>query len=356
MPSPLRILHLEDSPADAELVAAVLDEGGLDCRITRVDAQAAFEQALADGTDVILADYSLPSFDGAAALERARVKAPDVPFIFVTGALGEEKAVETLKSGATDYVLKHRLARLPGAVIRALRDRQRMYDQQRRVEQMAAVARLASAAAHELRNPLTSIKMLAQANLEDARAAGRPAGDWEVVEQEARRMERFLQSFLDFARPAKPQRAPTDLTAVVDSVLALTAGRARRQKVEMEFVKPGPLPVCDMDAGQIRQLLLNLVLNGLDAMPGGGRLRIEAGAGDGRVELRVIDSGAGIAPEIMPRLFEFFVSDKETGMGLGLAISRRIAEDHGGRLHAYNLPAGGACFCLELPAAGKIKG
>ncbi len=121
--TPVRVLHLEDNPLDAELVLAALKEGGVQASAVRVDTRADFEAALREGpVDVILADYSLPAFDGIAALQLARELRPEVPFIFVSGALGEELATETLRNGATDYVLKHRLERLAPAVLRALRE------------------------------------------------------------------------------------------------------------------------------------------------------------------------------------------------------------------------------------------
>jgi PAS domain S-box-containing protein len=121
--SPIHVLHLEDSPLDAELILASLADGGINCTVVRVDTRAAFLSALRSGpADLILADYSLPSFDGIAALHLAHDLCPEVPFIFVSGALGEELAIETLKNGATDYVLKHRLERLAPAVQRALRE------------------------------------------------------------------------------------------------------------------------------------------------------------------------------------------------------------------------------------------
>jgi len=116
----LRLLHLEDEPNDAELVAARLRADGLVCEIAVVDSRQQFEAALERPFDVILADDRLPSFDGNAALELARTRVPHVPFLFVSGTLGEEVAVERLKAGATDYVFKHRLSRLAGAIERAL--------------------------------------------------------------------------------------------------------------------------------------------------------------------------------------------------------------------------------------------
>lgn len=120
---PLRILHLEDNPKDVELVWAVLEADGLAYEITRAETRAEFEAALAQGAfDLIISDFALPSFDGLTALALVRERRPDVPFILVSGTLGEEQAVESLKSGATDYVLKGRPERLGAAVRRAVRE------------------------------------------------------------------------------------------------------------------------------------------------------------------------------------------------------------------------------------------
>src|SRR3989454_1734116 len=123
MKPPLRILHLEDNPADAELIQAILETEGIICDVTRVDTQADFFASIEHGGfDLILTDYTLPSFDGLSALKIALEKCPDVPFIFVSGTLGEEVAIEALKIGATDYILKQRLSRIVPSVHRALRE------------------------------------------------------------------------------------------------------------------------------------------------------------------------------------------------------------------------------------------
>src|SRR5919107_1585820 len=115
----LRILNLEDSPLDVELIHETLTEGGVECQITRVQSRADFVAALEDGDfDLVLVDYSLPAFDGLSALKAAQEIRSEVPFVLVSGALGEERAIEALKSGATDYVLKQRLERLVPAVRR----------------------------------------------------------------------------------------------------------------------------------------------------------------------------------------------------------------------------------------------
>jgi PAS domain S-box-containing protein len=234
---------------------------------------------------------------------------------------------------------------------------QRQHEQHlHRAEQMMAIGQVAAGVAHELRNPLTSIKGLVQVNLREARARGLPDEDLAVIEHEIRRMERTLQTFLDFARPPKPERRRLDPAAVVERVFAVVAGRAKKQGVSFRLTKPEAPAWLDADQDQLQQLLLNLILNSLDAMPRGGLVEVELRPPrDGLVELQVRDTGPGIPAHILPKVFETFVSSKETGVGLGVPVSKRIAEDHGGSLSAYNLPEGGACFVLRLPAPSPDK-
>ncbi len=223
-----------------------------------------------------------------------------------------------------------------------------------RAEQMMAIGQVAAGVAHELRNPLTSIKGLVQVNLREARSHRLPEEDLAVIEQEIRRMERTLQTFLDFARPPKPQRRRLEPAAVVERVFSLVGGRAKKQGVSLRPIQPDVPLWLEADQDQLQQLLLNLILNSLDAMPQGGLVEVELRPPrDGFVELQVRDTGPGIPAHILPKVFETFVSSKETGIGLGVPVSKRIAEDHGGSLSAYNLPAGGACFVLRLPGSGS---
>lgn len=135
MKKPLRILHLEDDANDVELVRRAIVAHGIDAQVDAFDTHFDFVSALEEGDyDLILADYTLPSFDGLSALAIAREKNSCIPFIFVTGTMGEEKAVETLKNGATDYVLKHNLARLVPSIIRALREAEERYERRKAQE------------------------------------------------------------------------------------------------------------------------------------------------------------------------------------------------------------------------------
>ncbi len=221
-----------------------------------------------------------------------------------------------------------------------------------RAEQLAAVGQVAAGVAHELRNPLTSVKMLVQAGLEGDDTASLPREDLSLIEHEIRRMESCIQTFLDFARPPQSEKRQTDLREVVQRALALVEGRARRQKVTLTAdLPPGPLKLV-IDGEQIHQVLLNLLLNALDALPQGGAIRLEVRAALGSpsgVVVTVRDNGPGIAPRVLNRLFEPFVSGKETGLGLGLSICRRLVEAHGGTISGKNPPEGGALFEFVLP-------
>jgi signal transduction histidine kinase len=220
-----------------------------------------------------------------------------------------------------------------------------------RAEQLAAVGQLAAGVAHEIRNPLTAVKMLVEVALRARQPKPLTPDDLRVIHGEVTRLERIAQGFLDFARPPTPRRTACDLRDVVAGAVELAQARARQQQVAIAVQSPpAPVPAA-VDRDQVRTVLVNLFLNALDAMPHGGRLDVVLTPGpDGDARLSVADTGTGISPEMAGRLFTPFASSKPTGTGLGLSISRRIIEEHGGILTAANRPEGGACFTLTLPA------
>lgn len=269
------------------------------------------------------------------------------------GKLGGQKFPEIVltQEGTLDR-LQEETESLVGQVERVVETLQQREREVLRAEQLAAVGQLAAGVAHEIRNPLTSIKMLVQLAKQDGPRL--PPEDFDVIEREVRRMERSLNTFLEFARPPKPNHEWVELRTLVEHTLNLVRGRAVKQRVEVVFDQP-PRPVeYHGDPEQLQQVMVNLVLNALDAMPSGGTLEIRlARHADGSLELDVADTGSGIDEKLMPRLFQPFVSNKETGVGLGLVTSRRIVEDHGGSILAANRPGGGAMFTIKLPGHEK---
>ncbi|MBX3415795.1 MAG: hypothetical protein KF708_24130 [Pirellulales bacterium] len=265
--------------------------------------------------------------------------------------LGASARAETDR-GSDASSLRERLQALLARLGPMLEEHHQREREVLRADQLALVGQMAAGVAHEIRNPLTSIKLLVQSGQKEGAASDLSDDDLRIIEQEIRRMERSLQRFLDFARPPRPEQRPLDLVALVEQTLALIEGRARKQQVDVELDAPGRPLLVNADQDQLQQLVLNLVINALDVMAEGGRLLIWLRQTAREVELRVEDTGPGISAELMPRLFDPFVSTKETGVGLGLAVSYRIAERHAGRLWAEpDRPAGaGACLCLVLPA------
>lgn len=161
--SPVRILLLEDSELDADLIVEKLRKGGLEFTVTRAVDRPSYETALADGeVDIILSDFSLPGFDGATALRMARAAAPQTPFIYVSGVLGEEFAIDSLKEGATDYVLKQRLGRLPSAVTRALAEASERRERRLAEQQLDL---LVAELSHRVKNTLATVGAIARLTL-----------------------------------------------------------------------------------------------------------------------------------------------------------------------------------------------
>jgi signal transduction histidine kinase len=175
--------------------------------------------------------------------------------------------------------------------------------------------------------------------------------DLTIVDAEVTRLEGLVRSFLDFARPPVPERRVVEICSLVEETLGLVAGRASAAGVAFALDCPARSMRVAIDPGQIRQVVLNLVLNALDTVKAGGRIEIGLKQDkDGVLTLRVADNGRGLPPELGARIFEPFITSKETGLGLGLSICKRIAEGHGGTIVGKNRSGGGAEFVVRLPA------
>ena len=246
------------------------------------------------------------------------------------------------------------MERQVGAILERVREvvgqLQRQEAEALRAEQLAAVGQLAASIAHEVRNPLTSIKLLVGAALSGRCPHGLSETDLQVIHDEVGRLERKVQALLDFARPLEIGSEPQDIAGVIHQVIDLVRERLSRQAVRLALDLP-PQPItAELDADQFKSVLVNLIFNALDAMPSGGELVVRlAREPDGKLKLTVEDTGPGIDVRVADRLFTPFFSTKPTGTGLGLSVSRRIVHAHGGTLTAANRTAGGACFTITLP-------
>ncbi|HET6880830.1 MAG TPA: ATP-binding protein [Pirellulales bacterium] len=264
------------------------------------------------------------------------------------------KELETTLRAMADHI---------GTVVERLEQRER---EVLRSEQLAAVGQLAAGIAHELRNPLMAIKILVQsAGDRDGALQGR---DLSVVEEEIGRLEGSIQALLDFARPPEPAKRMVDLRQVIGQTVELVSARAEQQHISLVSHTPAQPAYVEADGGQIRQVLLNLLFNAFDALPGGGVVGVDIalaarrpglmpadndGQADDGYMIRVADNGEGLPGALGDRIFEPFISTKETGTGLGLPICRRIIEAHGGQITATNGSQGGAEFIIWLPRAER---
>jgi signal transduction histidine kinase len=499
MTLPLRILHLEDDPKDAELAHVTLEAAGFDCLVTRVETRVGFCASLErNGFDLILADYTLPSFDGISALKIAAERHPEMPFIFVSGTLGEEVAIEALNIGATDYVLKTRLSRLVPSVVRALREATERAERKRaeqslrrsetysaeaqrlshtgsfgwrpssgeiyfseesfrifeldgditptldlmmrqrihaddvaswqsvveratherrdyaheyrlqmpdgRIKHIHVVARavrneagdldfvgavmdvtairlaerelhrtrtdlahatrvtilgeLTASIAHEINQPLGAVIFNAEAslswldseppNMNEAHAA------LERIGRDAARASEVVRRIRTLAKKSDTKMAPLNLNEVLSETLTFVQHELLSSRVALRVEHAGALPIILADKVQLQQVILNLILNGIEAMqsisdrPRELVIRSEQDEAQ-QVRVTVTDCGVGFSADSADRLFNTFFTTKSTGMGMGLSICRSIIELHGGRIWAEpNVPQG-ATIQFTLP-------
>jgi len=367
--SPLRILLLEDNPNDAELIQELLDGGDVVCELTWVQTRAEFVAALkAPEIDLILADYKLPSFDGISALKMALSQRPDLPFIFVSGTLGEELAIEALKIGATDYVLKTRLSRLVPSIQRALREARERAERKKAEEalrqseiylaeaqRLSMMGELAASVAHEIKQPVAAAVMHAGACMQwlrgDAPAVDEARNAASKMIATAMRAADIIDRIGSLYRHGTPERRSVDLNEIVREMTVLLGDMASRNSVSIRTELDLGLPTATADRVQLQQVLMNLMLNGVEAMKDtGGELTVTSRrTEEDQLLISVSDSGIGLPSEDTERIFGAFFTTKPQGTGMGLSLSRRIIEAHGGRLWASPNDARGAVLQFTLP-------
>ncbi len=380
MKTPLRLLHLEDNPVDAELITATLMEGNIPCQSQLVDTRQAFVAALKEGRmDLILADYSIPGFDGMTALILARQHCPDVPFLFVSATIGEELAIDAMHQGATDYVLKQRLGRLVPSVQRALRElderaeRERAEEalrqsekQFRQSQKMEAVGRLAGGIAHDFNNLLTIIMGYSQVLLTELGPQHPLRGKIEETLKAGERAATLIRQLLTFSRKQSLDPKILSLNTAVTSLESLLR-RLIGEDIQLVSKLDPTNGRLRADQAQLEQVLVNLVVNARDAMPKGGTLTIETAQVEltrspvyhltplppgPYVRLAVSDTGCGMDRMTQSHIFEPFFTTKGEGKGSGLGLSTvfGIVTQSGGAIDVTSRVGHGTRFDLYFPS------
>ncbi len=355
-PSPLRILHLEDNPVDAELIQHQLEAGDIVCQITRVQTRADFEGALQrGGIDLVLADFAMPGFDGMVAMKLARELAPEVPFILVSGTVGEECAIESLTNGATDYVLKGRLSRLVPAVQRATKEIEQRA-QRRRAEQSreeysrklkALSRRLVEAQeterrhiARELHDEIGQTLTLAQLNLQAVLTQPGTEAVRPRLQESLAAVERVLEQVHDISLNLRPSML--DDLGLEAALRWYTNRQAALVGLQVKFIVP-PLTRrldsrIETECFRIAQEALTNVVRHAQAK----MVTVELRRTDGHLRLRIEDDGAGFDVETRRQ-------KAVAGGSLGLLSMQERAALAGGGLEIKSAPGAGTQVEAWLP-------
>lgn len=221
---------------------------------------------------------------------------------------------------------------------RAYEELQKTFEQLLQAEKLSSLGELSAGIVHEVRNPLGAIKGAVEI-IEDELAPDSPRREFaNLAKKEVERLNKLVGEFLRFARPATLSIQPNDLNKIVESVAALIENQAVSQSVAIEKHLQADLPNVSVDGEQIKQVLLNLAINSLQAMPHGGKLKFKTLVKKNFCVIEVEDTGVGIDAEIMPKIFDPFFTTKERGVGLGLSVAHKIAEQHDGKLSVISDP------------------
>jgi two-component system sensor histidine kinase HydH len=227
------------------------------------------------------------------------------------------------------------------------------FERMKRGERLYALGQLAAGLAHEIRNPLASISGAVGIVRRGQSSPEKTAECLEIIHKECQRLSRLLTSFLDFARPRSPHFLSIGMDAVFDSVLGLAKHAVDGAAISLRKESlPGLTFDCDPE--QLKQVLLNLVINAIQAMPNGGEVVIASRPEGEKVIIEVRDQGCGVSKEEMEHLYDPFFTTKENGTGLGLPVAHQIVEHLGGVLTARNNPGRGMTFCVELPLHQQV--
>jgi signal transduction histidine kinase len=374
---PIKILLIEDNPGDARLIREMLAKvrGGTFGLEYANRLSTGLERLAEGGIDVILLDLSLPDSQGFDTFVRAQAQALGVPIVVLTGLTDEALAVQAVQKGAQDYLVKghvdgysltrairyaierkrteealkeysEQLEEIVEQRTKELRDAQ---EQLIRTERLAAIGQLSASVGHELRNPLGNISnSVYYLNMKLGDADERLRKHLGIMEQEIARSTKIINDLLGFARAKAPDLKEVQINALVKEALSHTPVPKNVMVIAELREDLSPLMA---DPGQIEQVFINMISNAAQAMTGGGRLEIATREEKGFIVTEFKDNGCGIPEENVKRIFEPLFTTKVRGIGLGLAVSKRLIEAHRGTIEVISQVGRGTTFSVKLPAS-----
>ena len=374
--APIRILLVEDNPGDARLLREQLREASLHFDLTHVDRLSEARESVArDGADIVLLDLSLPDGHGLETVRSMLEAAPEVPIIVLTGLDDETTAVQAVQAGAQDFLVKGQVE--GGGLARAIRyarerkwldlERVRLLASEREARATAEAAvrgrdEVLRVVAHDLGNSMSAVLVTSTLLLrtlpegaEGEKARRRVENIRSLVEQ----MQRLRQDLLDVAMLEAGQmtleKGPSGPGTLIEQSLERYAPVAEERSIELTSSVAPDLPRVMADESRLLQVVANLLTNALKFTPPGGKIVLGAEPDRDGVRFFVRDTGPGIPPENLPRLFDRFWTTKQGnpfGAGLGLAIAKGIVEAHGGRMWVESTAGEGSVFAFTIPEGG----
>lgn len=383
----ITVVIIDDDRNTLELTSLILSRNGF---LPYVADRAAkgLELISLHAPELVLLDYMMPDMDGLSLLQQIKPRFPDTYVVIFTGRGSEEVAVELMKNGASEYILKpfinrNLIERLENVLrIREIelhnRELQKQKDHllleieqwnlelQKRVrekseslqnaqeeiaqsEKLATLGYLSAGMAHEIRNPLNSISLFVQLMRQTTTEPEQLEHQAKIL-KEVDRIDSIIRKLLDASRRARIISSDVQINQVIDNALEAFSPQIESRKIEVTRLYhciPSPITA---DPSELEQIFTNLFLNALDEMPDGGRLEIEIAAENGRVTVKVGDSGKGITVEALPNIFDPFFTTKTRGTGMGLPVVQRIARIYEGDIMVEKTSPEGTVFRLDFPA------
>ena len=383
-----RILVIDDEESILNLVGIILENRGYTVARAK-DAFEGMELVASLEPQLVILDYMMPGMDGMEALTRIKTNFPDTYVIMFTGKGSEEIAVELMKAGASDYILKpfnnqNLMERVENVLkIRSIEVKNRELTLERekllreiqswneeleqrirkesealrkahaevvQSQKLATLGYLAAGMAHEIRNPLNSISLFVQLIKEGVEDSEKTEYIEKIL-QEVDRVDGTLRKLLDTAKRPRFELAEVNIEAIIQKTLDSFSPQMSTQNITLTYPPKKNLPRLKADPGEIQQIFTNLFLNAIDEMPDGGELAIELDHDDHNITIKVSDSGKGIPEENLPNIFDPFFSTKSRGTGMGLSLVLRIIKNYGGKIEVAASGTSGTTFLIRLPVS-----